>query len=83
MKPKRPGEAVPAAESAPRFAPAHAIPANVSQLYGYDACISRMRCIKVCPVHARRLNPVMLRTAESAFTKNTTHGGSRNSFYKK
>ena len=44
--------------------------------------ISCMRCIKVCPVHARRLNPVMLRTAESAFTKNTTHGGSRNSFYK-
>ena len=31
------------------------------------ACISCMRCIKVCPVHARRLNPVMLRTAESAF----------------
>lgn len=47
--------------------PAHAIPVSAPGRTDKNACISRMRCIKVCPSHARRLNPVILRTAESAF----------------
>ena len=47
--------------------PAHAIPANVPSCTDKDACISCMRASRCVPSTPRRLNPVMLRTAESAF----------------
>ncbi|MEG0321844.1 MAG: 4Fe-4S binding protein, partial [Oscillospiraceae bacterium] len=49
--------------------PVGAIPAENPKETDKELCISCMRCIKVCPTHARKLNPLMLGVAEKAFAQ--------------
>ena len=49
--------------------PVGAIPAKNPKETDKELCISCMRCIKVCPTHARKLNPLMLGVAEKAFAQ--------------
>lgn len=50
--------------------PVGAIPADSPRETDSAACISCMRCMKVCPAHARKLNGLMLFVAERSFRKN-------------
>lgn len=47
--------------------PVQAIPAEHPDKTTTERCISCMRCIKVCPAHARKLNDLMLSVSEKAF----------------
>ncbi|MEG2421912.1 MAG: 4Fe-4S binding protein, partial [Oscillospiraceae bacterium] len=49
--------------------PTGAIPAENPKKTDQTLCISCMRCIKVCPASARKLNPLMLGAAEKAFAQ--------------
>ncbi|MEG0766788.1 MAG: EFR1 family ferrodoxin [Clostridia bacterium] len=47
--------------------PAAAIPVDHPEKTDHDRCISCMRCMKVCPVQARKLPALLLSAAEKAF----------------
>jgi len=47
--------------------PVNAIPATNPNTTKQDVCITCMRCIKVCPAHARGFDEVMLSAAEKSF----------------
>lgn len=49
--------------------PVKAIPADHPDQTDSDLCISCMRCIKVCPAGARKLNKLVLAAAEAVFAK--------------
>lgn len=49
--------------------PTGAIPSDNPKHTDKDKCISCMRCISVCPKHARKLNPVMLAAASQKLKK--------------
>ncbi|MEG0597401.1 MAG: 4Fe-4S binding protein [Oscillospiraceae bacterium] len=49
--------------------PVGAIPAENPKETDKELCISCMRCIKVCPTHARKLNPLVLGVAEKTFAQ--------------
>lgn len=49
--------------------PVGAIPFDAPNLTNKDVCISCMRCIEVCPVHARKVNGLMLKVASMKMKK--------------
>lgn len=49
--------------------PVGAISRQAPEKTNKDKCISCMRCIKVCPRNARKLNKIMLAVAEKSFSK--------------
>lgn len=55
-----------------RECPVHAIPSDHPSQTNEDVCISCMRCIKVCPNHARKLNKLMVNVAAQKLKKACT-----------
>lgn len=49
--------------------PVGAIPVEQPKVTDKDKCISCMRCITVCPKHARKLNPLLLAVASKKLEK--------------
>lgn len=49
--------------------PVRAIPADDPKNTNQKVCISCMRCIKICPEHARHLNPLLLKIAGTKLKK--------------
>ena len=49
--------------------PVQAIDPNDPHKVDQHLCISCMRCISVCPRHARKLNPLMLTAAHAMLKK--------------
>ena len=52
--------------------PADAIPPDNCKTTDKTKCISCMRCVSLCPVHAREVNPVMTAVAAKILKKSCT-----------
>lgn len=63
--------------------PVDAIPADNPSKIEKDLCITCMRCVTICPQHARKLNPLMLFAAEQKMQKACSARKSNSFFFGK